>query len=239
MEFKTILDEVKKIILKHANPERIYLYGSRVSGEAKETSDIDIAYDAPDFRDEYLIEEEVNQLQTLLKIDVKNLSATEERFRNRVKTTGTVLYSASKMLRFEDGLYNFRRALERFSSAIERRDELYREGFGDIFLDLAVKRFEFTYEMAWKAIKRYLDFIGIDALSPRSCFREAYQQGLIEDQGVWLEMIEQRNLSSHVYSEIEIEGILSRLDVYRKAFEDLGEILACKARDAAPTGSGG
>jgi len=233
MEFKTILDEVKKIILKHANPERIYLYGSRASGEAKETSDIDIAYDAPDFRDEYLIAEEVNQLPTLLKIDVKNLSATEERFRNRVKATGTVLYSASKKLRFEDGLYNFRRALERFSSAIERRDELYREGFGDIFLDLAVKRFEFTYEMAWKAIKRYLDFIGIDAPSPRSCFREAYQQGLIGDQDVWLEMIEQRNLSSHVYSEIEIEGILSRLDIYRQAFENLRETLEGKTRDAA------
>ena len=59
MEFKTILDEVKKIILKHANPERINLYGSRVSCEAKEGSDIDIAYDAPDFRDNHLIEEEV------------------------------------------------------------------------------------------------------------------------------------------------------------------------------------
>lgn len=235
MEFKTILDEVKKIILKYANPERIYLYGSRISGEAKETSDIDIAYDAPDFRDDHFIEEEVLRLPTLLKIDVKNLSVTEERFKNRVKSTGTVLYSASKKLRFEDGLYNFRRALDRFSLAIERRDELYREGFGDIFLDLAVKRFEFTYEMAWKSIKRYLDFIGIEALSPRSCFREAYQQGIIEDQGVWLEMIEQRNLSSHVYSEIEIEGILSRLDVYRKAFEDLREVLECKARDVAPT----
>lgn len=233
MEFKTILDEVKKIILKHANPERIYLYGSRVSGEAKETSDIDIAYDAPGFRDEHLIEQEVLRLPTLLKIDVKNLSLTEERFKNRVKSTGTVLYSASKKLRFEDGLYNFRRALDRFSSAIKRRDELYREGFGDIFLDLAVKRFEFTYEMAWKAIKRYLDYLGIESLSPRSCFRDAYQQGLIEDQGVWLEMIEQRNLSSHVYSEIEIEGILSRLDTYRQAFENLREALDGKAREAA------
>lgn len=234
MELKTILDEVKKIILKYANPERIYLYGSRVSGEARETSDIDIAYDAPDFRDEHLIEEEVLRLPTLLKIDVKNLSATEDRFKNRVKSTGTVLYSASKKLRFEDGLYNFSRALDRFSSAIERRDELYREGFGDIFLDLAVKRFEFTYEMAWKALKRYLDFIGIEALSPRTCFREAYQQRMISDQGVWLEMIEQRNLSSHVYSEIEIEGILTRLDVYRRAFADLGEVLECNARDIAP-----
>lgn len=233
MELKTILDEVKKIILKYANPERIYLYGSRVSGEARETSDIDIAYDAPDFRDEHLIAEEVLRLPTLLKIDVKNLSRTEERFKNRVKSTGTVLYSASKKLRFEDGLYNFIRALDRFSSAIERRDEIYREGFGDIFLDLAVKRFEFTYEMAWKALKRYLDFIGIEALSPRTCFREAYQQGLIADQGVWLEMIEQRNLSSHVYSEIEIEGILSRLDVYRRAFADLGEVLENMARNAS------
>ncbi|MCF6149855.1 MAG: nucleotidyltransferase domain-containing protein [Candidatus Kuenenia sp.] len=35
---------IRKIILKHATPTRIYLYGSRATGDSGETSDIDIAH---------------------------------------------------------------------------------------------------------------------------------------------------------------------------------------------------
>ncbi len=221
MDQKFLIEEVKKIILKHCKPERIYLYGSQATGEAGATSDLDIAYDDKDCPAEGPIEAEVQNLPTLMKIDVKNIAHTEERFRNRVKATGRVLYSATKRLRFEDGLYNFRKASERFSEAVERREEFYREGYGDIYLDLAVKRFEFTYEMSWKAIRRYLDYAGLEALSPRECFKEAFAQGLIRDQGVWLNMIEQRNLTSHMYSHDEAAGLLTRLEEYRKAFAEL------------------
>lgn len=221
MTIEKIIEESKNIILRHAKPERIWLYGSRAALEASEQSDIDIAYDDKEFREQWLIEDEIQKLATLHKVDVKNIAFTEERFRQRVIATGRVLYSASKQLRFEDGLYNFRRAFERFSEALARKEALEQEGFGDIFLDLAVKRFEFTYEMSWKAIKRYLDFVGISATSPRACFREAFSQGLIDAEQLWLEMIERRNLSSHIYNQDEIAGILAYLDGYRDAFAGL------------------
>jgi nucleotidyltransferase substrate binding protein (TIGR01987 family) len=221
LQIKELIDETVKIILKHAHPTRIYLYGSRAAGEATETSDIDIAYDDKDFKDFDLIEQDVRQLSTLLKIEVKNLAFTEERFRNRVKDTGRVLYSSDKKLRFEDGLHNYQKAVERFAEVVDRREEFYREGFGDIYLDLVVKRFEFTYEMSWKAIKRYLDFIGMSCINPRSCFQEAYAQKLISEESIWLDMIEQRNLSSHIYDENEIKGILLKIGGYKTAFEQL------------------
>lgn len=86
---------------------------------------------------------------------MKNIAFTEERFRNRVVATGKVLFSATKELRCEDAFHNFQKAYERFASAVDRKDEFYKEGFGDVYLDLVVKRFEFTYEMSWKCIKRY------------------------------------------------------------------------------------
>jgi nucleotidyltransferase substrate binding protein (TIGR01987 family) len=215
------MKQVVAIILAYAKPERVWLYGSQTTGEATETSDIDIAYDDKDCKEDWRIQEEVERLATLIKIDVKNIAHSEERFRNRVKLTGRVLYSASKQLRFADALYNYRRALERFIEALDRRADLEREGFGDIFLDLAVKRFEFSYEMAWKTIKRYLDYEGIEADYPRACFKEAYSQKLIGNQQVWLDMIEQRNLSSHVYNQDEVAGILAKLNDFRAAFEGL------------------
>ncbi len=221
MHYKELLDAIRKIILRHAHPSRIYLYGSRVTGDAGETSDIDVAYDDEDCKETYLIEEEIQKLPTLVKIDVKNIAFTEERFRNRVLATGKILYSATKKLRFEDGLHNFEKAYERFANAADRKEEFYKEGYSDIYLDLVVRRFEFTYEMSWKCIKRYLDYIGIECTSPRDCFKEAFSQKIITDETVWIGMIEQRNLSSHIYDEDEIKEILGKIGDYKNAFQDL------------------
>lgn len=216
-----IIKDAVRVILKYAKPERIYLYGSQAAGEASPTSDIDIAYEDANFKDNYLIEEEIEKTKTLTKIEVKNLASCEERFKNRVKSTGKVIFSANKELRAQDSLYNLAKALERFSNVVTRKEEFYREGYGDVYLDLVVKRFEFTYEISWKTIKRYMDFIGIDCQNPRSCFKEALVQGLITDETVWLDMIERRNLSSHIYDQDEIKEILQRLNDYVKAFEEL------------------
>jgi nucleotidyltransferase substrate binding protein (TIGR01987 family) len=221
MHYRELLDEIRKIILKHAKPDRIYLYGSRANGEATQTSDIDIAYHDKVFKQDYLIEEEIQNLKTLTKIDVKNIAFTEERFRNRVLATGKVLYSASKKQRAEDGIYNFQKAFEKFAKVVDGKNEYDHQGFGDIYLDLVVKRFEFTYEMSWKAIKRVLDYTGMECTSLRNCFKEAYTQGLINGEAVWIDMIEQRNLSSHIYDEDEIKEILGKIVAYKNAFQNL------------------
>lgn len=214
----TIINQVKEIILKYAKPNRIYLYGSQANGEAKIGSDIDIAYDAPEFTSNYLIEEEINKIDTLMKIDVKNIAKSEERFKNRVISSAKVIYSATKQLRAEDGLYNFSNALAKYESAVDRYEELKNEGFEDVYLDLIVKRFEFTYEMSWKALKRYLEFLGFEIKSPRAAFKEGYAQQIITDEAVWLDMIEQRNLCSHVYDEFQISEILDKKESFKNAF---------------------
>ena len=216
-----IINQVKEIILKFANPNRIYLYGSQVSGEAKIGSDIDIAYDDPDFKSNFLIEEEIDKIGTLVKIDVKNIAKAKDRFKNRVKSNGKVIYSATKQLRAEDGLYNFVNALEKYGSAVNRYEEFKSEGFEDVYLDLIVKRFEFTYEMSWKALKRYLEFLGFEVKNPRQTFKEGYAQQILDDEGIWLDMIEQSNLSSHIYDELEISEILDKKENYLKAFQKL------------------
>ncbi len=216
-----IIRQVKAIILKYCRPERIYLFGSRATDEAKPTSDLDIAFDDPECKALGRIREEVERLDTLLKIDVINLSRVEDRFRHRVLSTGKVLYSATKRLRAEDGLYSFEKALERFGETLARKEGLEEEGFGDLYLDLLVKRFEFTYEMAWKALKRYLDYLGLEASSPRAVFREAYAQGILKDESVWLDMIEMRNLSSHVYDEEEIAVMIDEAERFCAAFSEL------------------
>jgi len=218
-----IVNTVRELILKHVSPTRIYLFGSRVTGEAKPESDYDFAFDAPDADSAALqaIRDDLEQLHTLYRIDVANIAKADLRFASRVRDTGIVIYSATKELRAQDGIMYFERALERFRIVVAERDRWVAEGNGDIVLDVAVKRFEFTYEMAWKALKRFLDYLGIDARAPRPVFKEAYAQGLLSDEQVWLDMIEMRNLSSHVYDEQEISRILLELERYLAAFDSL------------------
>jgi len=223
MTVNGIIHEVRNIILKYAKPERIYLFGSRVNGEATETSDIDIAYDDANLMDDSIIQKEVKALDTLIKVDVTNIAFAESRFKNRVVSTGKVLYSATKKLRAEDALYNFTQALERFSRVVDSEESFKHDGYHDVYLDLVVKRFEFTYEMSWKALKRYLGYSGVATDSPRMAFREGFSQGMIADESVWLDMIEQRNISSHVYDEYQVKGIIEKKEKYRNAFVGLKE----------------
>lgn len=228
MNRKAIVNAVKAIILSKAKPSRIWLYGSEASGEAKANSDIDIAY--LDTSGDVLergsllseIKDEAEKINTLIKIDISNIASTDDRFTLRVKTTGKVLFSATKPLRAEDAIFNYSRALTRLIEAQEIMDKLTESGLEDIYLDLIVKRFEFTYEMSWKAIKRVLNMLGIeDAKSPRACFKEAFTQGLITEQTIWLDMIEMRNLSAHTYDETDIQQLTDKLSSYTIAFKAL------------------
>ncbi len=225
MERATLIRRVRGIVLNHANPERIWLYGSEAMGTAKINSDIDIAFLDEKCSDISAIREEIERLPSLVKVDVTNLAHVNERMQKRVITTGKVIYSASLQLRAEDGVDNFGRALRRFASIL---DHLTVEELTDpdsIYLDVAVKRFDFTFEMSWKAIKRVLAWRGIEASSPRSCFKEAYQQGYIEDQQEWLAMIESRNLAAHTYDETEARQLAMRARDFHKIFAALYQSL--------------
>lgn len=68
-----------------------------------------------------------------------------------------------------------------------------------------IQKFEFTYELCWKFIKRRLeDDLGsayIDGLSRRELFRIGAEHRLIDNVEVWMEYHDQRNETAHTYDE--------------------------------------
>ncbi len=127
------------------------------------------------------------------------------------------------MGRLEKLRSDFRKALLRLKEAVERAER--EKTFSDypFFRDSAIQRFEFTFEIAWKFVKTLLEREGIICRSPRTCFREFFSTGFIDEETAreLLKMVEDRNLTVHTYREEVAEEIFSRLPGYLKALEKL------------------
>ncbi len=84
----------------------------------------------------------------------------------------------------------------------------------DIVRDATIQRFEFTFEVVWKTLKLYLERQGHECGGPRPTLKKAFTENLIptpEEADVWLEMLEDRNLTSHAYDEELASRIYSHI----------------------------
>jgi nucleotidyltransferase substrate binding protein (TIGR01987 family) len=89
-------------------------------------------------------------------------------------------------------------------NAVKRLREAVAQPESDLIRDAVIQRFEFTFELVWKSLKLYLERQGLDCGGPRSTFKQAFTEGLInspDEADVWLRALEDRNLSSHAYDE--------------------------------------
>ncbi|MFC1754052.1 nucleotidyltransferase substrate binding protein [Thermoproteota archaeon] len=100
---------------------------------------------------------------------------------------------------------DFNKALDKLKTAISLDIK------EDIVRDAIIKRFEFTYELAWKTLKRFIEFKGDTCISPRDCFKKGFKYSFILYNEDWLEMIEARNLTSHTYSEEKALAIIKSI----------------------------
>lgn len=85
--------------------------------------------------------------------------------------------------------------------AVTRLEEACAQPFSSFICAAVIQRFEFCWELAWKALKLRLQELGVEALNPRDVFREALTSGLIHDGNGWSEAQKKRNLTSHTYDE--------------------------------------
>ncbi len=98
----------------------------------------------------------------------------------------------------------FKKALIQLKKALDAPKSEYTR-------DAVIQRFEFTYELAWNALKAYLKTQDIQVLSPKETLKVAYQQGLITDASAWSELHLKRNLTTHTYDEALAETIYDYL----------------------------
>jgi nucleotidyltransferase substrate binding protein (TIGR01987 family) len=112
-------------------------------------------------------------------------------------------------IRWKQRFQNYQKALAALKNAVELAaartlTDLEKQGM--------IKGFEFTFEMAWNVMKDYLEDQGITGIiGSKGAARYAFNNGLIEDGQVWLDMIESRNISSHSYDEATANDLVSAI----------------------------
>ena len=105
---------------------------------------------------------------------------------------------------------NGKLVLTPFEKALETLEAIILLPKDEIVRDATIQRFEYTYELAWKMIKRHLDWEGhpdTSSLSKREIFREAANAKLIADPDVWFGYHQARNETSHTYELTAAEEV--------------------------------
>ncbi len=100
-------------------------------------------------------------------------------------------------------MQRFTQRKNEYMNAYIKLKEALKEKESEIVIDGALHRFEFTFELAWKSLKDYLEYMGLieKTGSPRETIQQAFKQGIIEDGEEWINMMLSRNAISHMYDE--------------------------------------
>ncbi len=117
-----------------------------------------------------------------------------------------------------------------FKNSVKRFEEILKKEKTVEYRDSAIQRFEFTIELAWKTIQKFLREEEIICNSPKQCLREAFKFGLVDDDPRWLKAFEDRNLTAHTYSEKSADKVYDHLPQYLEIFKILKENLSKKIK---------
>ncbi len=98
-------------------------------------------------------------------------------------------------IRWKQRFSNYNKAVMQLTEFIEKGELNKFEVQG------LIQCFEYTFELAWKTMKDYLEQEGYEVKSPRSAIQTAFQIQLITDGHTWIDALNKRNLMAHTYNE--------------------------------------
>ncbi|MDR1484402.1 MAG: nucleotidyltransferase substrate binding protein [Planctomycetaceae bacterium] len=124
-------------------------------------------------------------------------------------------------------LINAINSLESALNIYHRYDDKSDEELRKILRAGVIKIFEFTYEICWKFMKRWLEqnvsSDSLDGTTRKELFRQAAENKLISDVETWFSFHRARNETSHIYDLPTAENVFTVTQdflPYAKDFRD-------------------
>ena len=124
-------------------------------------------------------------------------------------------------IRWIQRLYNYKRALAQLERFIQQEhlNELEQQGL--------IQAFEYTHELAWNVLKDYLQAQGVQNIhGSRNATREAFKLNIIREGESWMNMIKDRNQTSHTYNQDTAKRIVDNIQrVFFPLFCKLSDVM--------------
>ena len=99
-----------------------------------------------------------------------------------------------------------------FKKALAKYSEAARPGLNRLEEEGLIQRFEYTFELAWKSLQDLLQERGYaNVRGPKPVIEQAFQDGIISDGPLWLDMLKSRNETTHLYDEKTFERISTKV----------------------------
>lgn len=108
-------------------------------------------------------------------------------------------------IKLKQSIVNLGNALKRLEEALNEKHP------NPLYIDGTIQRFEFAIELFWKTLKRLLESEGILANTPKDVLKKAYAVHWIQNEAAWLQMLQDRNETSHIYDEAKAKQIYSHI----------------------------
>lgn len=131
-----------------------------------------------------------------------------------------------KDIRWQQRLSNYSKALKKLGENINyikenfehlnfsSKDEVLNVSIAinDIYKQGLIQSFEFTHELAWNVMKDFAEDQGItDIRGSKDATRYAAKVSLINDAHIWMQMIPNRNKTTHTYNEETANEIFAEI----------------------------
>jgi nucleotidyltransferase substrate binding protein (TIGR01987 family) len=133
--------------------------------------------------------------------------------------------AGSQDVRWKQRFENFDKAFTLLADALKSGPA----GLSLLEKEGVIQRFEYSFELAWKTLKDYLEAGGlvITPVTPRQVLKEAFAAKVIDDGQVWINMLDHRNLLSHTYDSSTFENAVDAIaERYLDAMANLHRRLA-------------
>lgn len=127
-------------------------------------------------------------------------------------------------IRWRQRLQNYSRALSLLKSALANGPD----ALNDLEKEGTVQRFEYTVERAWKVLKDYLEFSGVQlaSVTPKSVVKAGFAARIVTDGQLWIDMLDHRNLLAHKYDQALLDqGLTEIQERYLPALDTLHQYL--------------
>ena len=124
---------------------------------------------------------------------------------------------------------NYKRAFNLLRQAMELKSE---KSLSNLEIEGVIQRFEYTWELAWKTLKDYLESDGLvlEKITPKAVIVASIEAKIITDREVWMNALDDRNRMSHVYSDAAFAEVVENIEkkylslfdaLYEKLFDEL------------------